>query len=196
MMKRLFILLLSFCATYSVQAAQECDSSVPQTTPTANFTDNGDGTISDTVTRRMWKKCVEGLSGNNCATGTASQFTWQMALQQVGTVNADPTETYNDWRLPNIKELASIVELQCYSPASNLTLFPATPMNPNYNSFDPPMVTVYDAFLWSSTPSTSNASAQPASGKELAWGVDFAIGLTLKTNKSSGVGFVRLVRDY
>ncbi len=34
---------------------------------------------------------------------------------------------FTDWRLPNIKELISLVEHQCASPAINETIFPDTP---------------------------------------------------------------------
>src|SRR5450755_69744 len=42
-----------------------------------SYTDNGDGTITDNVSALMWKKCSEGLSGSNCATGTATETNWQ-----------------------------------------------------------------------------------------------------------------------
>jgi hypothetical protein len=41
-------------------------------TPSGNlisgrYLDNGDGTITDTKTQLMWKKCSEGQSGDNCS---------------------------------------------------------------------------------------------------------------------------------
>ncbi len=183
-------------ATFSanVFAAQICDGSVASTTPTTAFTVNADGTVSDGFTGLTWKPCVQGLSGNQCATGTAQSYTWQTALQAVATVNADPAETYNDWRLANIKELATIVEMQCHSPASNLALFPATPMIANYNTADPQQVTVYDSLLWSSTPSSIYGAAAPSTGRALAWGINFIDGAIVRADKNSS-GFVRLVRD-
>lgn len=180
---RLGLTLITSMLTTSVYAAQTCDDSVAQTTPTSAFTDNGNGTVTDNYTGLMWKKCVEGLSGNDCGTGTAQTFTWQMALQQVVTVNADPSQTYDDWRLPNIKELTSIVELHCHSPAANLTLFPAAPDDVDMNT----------AFVWSSTPSSIYQAAQSA-GRTMAWGVRFINGETAKADKGSAA-FVRLVRN-
>ena len=143
-------------ATFSANifAAQVCVETVAQTTPVTAFTFNTDATVSDDFTGLMWKPCVQGLTGNSCATGTAQSYTWQTALQTVEAVNLDAAETYHDWRLPNIKELATIVEMQCHSPAANLTVFPATPMIANYNTADPQQITVYDSFLWSATPSS------------------------------------------
>jgi hypothetical protein len=42
---------------------------------------------------------------------------------------------YSDWRVPQIPELAMIVEINCADPRINLTLFPSTP----------------PTFFWSST---------------------------------------------
>ncbi len=182
-MFRLGLALITGMMSATAFAAQTCDDTVAQTTPTSAFTDNGDGTVTDNYTGLMWKKCAEGLSGNDCATGAAQTFTWQMALQQVTTINADTSQAYNDWRLPNIKELASIVELQCESPTANLTLFPAAP-----DDFD-----VNAAFVWSSTPSSIYQAAQSA-GRTQAWGIRFIKGETAKADKSSAA-FVRLVRN-
>ncbi len=189
-------LLVAASFSAVVLAEQVCDNTVKQTTPVAAFTVNGDGTVSDDFTGLMWMPCVQGLSGGACATGTAQAYTWQTALQVVTTVNAESAMNYgySDWRLPNIKELATITELQCHSPASNLTLFPATPMIANYNSADPQQVTAYSALLWSSTPSSIYYSAAPSTGRALAWGVNFIDGGIVRTNKNSS-GFVRLVRN-
>jgi len=63
-----------------------------------NFTDNGDGTVTDQATDLMW---IQDDSGEG--------MTWQEALEY-----AENKEFagYNDWRLPNIKELESIVDYQ------------------------------------------------------------------------------------
>ncbi|HHJ80805.1 MAG TPA: DUF1566 domain-containing protein [Candidatus Tenderia electrophaga] len=180
----------------SVFAEQICDNTVKQTAPTSAFTVNSDGTVSDDFTGLMWMPCVQGLSGSACATGTEQAHTWQTALQAVTAVNADPAENYgySDWRLPNIKELATITELQCHSPAANLVLFPATPMIPGYNNADPQQITVYSSLLWSSTPSSIYNSAAPSTGRSLAWGINFIDGGIVRANKDSS-GYVRLVRN-
>jgi len=126
---RIFIclILLTFvCVTTSI--AQTCKpDSISATTPNSQLTNNGDGTITDTKTGLMWKKCVEGVSGNMCTAGTPDTFNWQQALEQPGDINSGAGFAgHYDWRLPNIKELSSIVERQCFDPAINLNRFPNT----------------------------------------------------------------------
>jgi hypothetical protein len=64
-----------------------------------DFVDNGDGTITDRATGLMWTK------------GDSAQgLNWQEALAWVQTKNAEDYLGHNDWRLPNAKELQSIVD--------------------------------------------------------------------------------------
>jgi hypothetical protein len=86
--------------------------------------DNLNGTVTHNLTGLMWKQCAEGLSGASCATGSATTFTWANALVQAKNANF---ASHTDWRLPNKKELESIVESCGQNPAINQTLFPATP---------------------------------------------------------------------
>jgi hypothetical protein len=76
----------------------------------ARFTDNNDGTITDGRTHLMWKRCSEGQSwddtGKAC-TGSPAALSWQTALS---TAEAASFAGKSDWRLPNIKELASILD--------------------------------------------------------------------------------------
>ena len=69
----------------------------------AAFVDNGDGTITDTITGSMWQKQDDGSYRN-----WLSAISYCEGLSLAG---------YDDWRLPNIKELASIVDLARFNPA-------------------------------------------------------------------------------
>lgn len=108
--------------------AQFCEpESITASTPDSQLIDNGDGTITDSMTGLMWKRCSEGQSGNDCAAGSAEFFSWSQALQRAQTLNnSSGFAGHRDWRVPNIKELWSLVELQCGQPAINLTRFPNT----------------------------------------------------------------------
>lgn len=64
-----------------------------------NFTDNGDGTITDRATGLMWSQ-----------SDSWSDMNWKDALSWVQTKNAANYLGYNNWRLPNAKELQSIVD--------------------------------------------------------------------------------------
>jgi len=75
------------------------------------FADNNDGTISDNATGLMWSKADNG-SGLN----------WEEALDWVYQKNQKNYLGYNDWRLPNAKELQSIVD---YSRSPQTTNSPA-----------------------------------------------------------------------
>jgi hypothetical protein len=87
------------------------------------FVDNGDGTVTDSLTNLMVQKCPAGQSGAGCATGTAAQYSWESALQYcVGLSLAG----HADWRLPNARELYSILDTTRTNPAIN-PVFAGTP---------------------------------------------------------------------
>ncbi len=64
-----------------------------------SFVNNGDGTITDEATGLMWAQADSGTGLN-----------WSEALAWVQTQNAANYLGHNDWRLPNPKELHSIVD--------------------------------------------------------------------------------------
>ncbi len=64
-----------------------------------NFTDNNDGTITDSSNGLMWSKTDNGAGLN-----------WEEALSWVYQKNQENYLGFNDWRLPNAKELQSIVD--------------------------------------------------------------------------------------
>jgi len=64
-----------------------------------SYRDNGDGTVTDNATRLMWTQ-ADSSTGMN----------WQAALAWAQEKNTQNYLGHNDWRLPNVKELQSIVD--------------------------------------------------------------------------------------
>lgn len=124
---KIALVLSLILGIHTAFAAQTCKyDKIKTSTPTTDFIDNGNGTITHKTTGLVWKKCSEGLSGADCATGTAFKKNWKEALQLAGKANTEIFAGYNDWRLPNIIELSSIVEYSCYNPSINQAIFPNT----------------------------------------------------------------------
>ena len=98
------------------------------TKPDSLYIDHVDGTVTDTVTGLMWAKCQFGKSGDQCDTGGLLVYTWSGVLDMVVTANDTYYLGYNDWRLPSVKELGSLVERSCQPPI-NSTLFPSTALS-------------------------------------------------------------------
>lgn len=159
----------SFCLFTGIAFGQTCKlSSIKKATPDARFTSQLNGTVLDTKTQLVWKRCSEGQTwDDSTCVGSASTHTWQGALN---VAQASSFAGQNDWRLPNKKEFKSIVEFGCYSPAINLTVFPNTS----------PVV------AWSSSPY--------ANSSDYAWYVDFYFGNDYASLKSLS-NRVRLVRN-
>jgi hypothetical protein len=148
---------------------QTCNGSITPSTPFNQFTINGDGTVTDNKTDLTWMRCSLGQTwsaGESSCTGTASKYNWQNALT---AANSTDFAGQNDWRLPNIKELKSIVEQACYLPTINDIIFPIT----------------QSAYYWSSSPY--------AGSNGRAWIVSFRDHRVFNDVKSN-YGCVRLVR--
>lgn len=63
------------------------------------FTDNGDGTVTDSATGLMWTRDDSGTA-----------MSWEEALAWAQARNAENHLGHGDWRLPNAKELQSLVD--------------------------------------------------------------------------------------
>ncbi len=101
-----------------------------------NFTDNGNETISDSATGLMWQK--------NDSGDPASTFSVALASCEAAT-----TGDKTDWRLPNMKELHSIVDYtrspdNNSSPAIDTDYFSSTQVTNEAGQTDWP-------FYWTST---------------------------------------------
>ncbi|MCK5810631.1 MAG: DUF1566 domain-containing protein [Cocleimonas sp.] len=81
------------------------------------YIDNNDDTITDCKTNLMWKKYSEGQRDITCGKGMVRQYTWETAVNRF---KQSSFAGYNDWRLPTVKELRSLVSCQ-QTVASPLT---------------------------------------------------------------------------
>jgi len=107
-----------------------------------NFTNNGNGTITDKATGLMW-----------CAYDSKQGMNWEDALTWVQQKNKENYLGYTDWRMPDAKELQSIVDYSHaptadQSPAIN-PLFKCTAIVSENGSTDYP-------FYWTSTTHINN----------------------------------------
>ncbi|MBT4526824.1 MAG: DUF1566 domain-containing protein, partial [Deltaproteobacteria bacterium] len=122
----------------------------------ANLVDNGDGTVTDADTGLMWQQNKLILESHSWD----SAFTYCKALALAG---------YNDWRLPDINELKSLVDYSKMTPSIDTTFFPNTSW--------------YD--YWSSTTGADSTGD--------AWAVSSGFGSSRYRNKSKSKN-IRAVR--
>lgn len=87
------------------------------------YTNNGDGTISDSANNLVWQKCSRGQTNDASCSGAATNTsTWLAALSYCQGLSL----AGRSWRLPTATELTSIVDFSAANPAINVTIFPAT----------------------------------------------------------------------
>jgi hypothetical protein len=91
------------------------------------YIDNKDGTVTDRETNLMWLRCAYGMTWQN---GTCSGEPIVMTGTVANLVDYDD-ENYDDWRMPIIPELRSLVYCSSGDPSywlgsDNLTYYPAT----------------------------------------------------------------------
>ena len=143
-----------------------------------SFTDNGNGTITDSFTGLIWEK----LSYDNSIHDYRSSYSWPTAVStKISTLNSTNFGGYNDWRVPNIVELQSIINFGAVNPA----VFSA------FHSSCSPGCSVLscscgEVLCWSSTTYKGQVSH--------AYGVNFQDGLTANHDRSSFGLSLRAVR--
>lgn len=131
------------------------------------------GLVKDQLTGLQWQRCPVGYewqqsssSAGSCEVlaGQVQSFTWSQAL-----VRAAQPEN-NGWRVPNIKELESIVDRLCYEPALRPDVFGSLELGAT----------------WSSSPINAYAGA--------AWTVNFSNGTVIPSDSTESLG-LRLVKE-
>ena len=83
---------------------------------TPSYTDNGNGTITDNVTKLMWEKLSDDGSIHD---KDSTYFGMSAGIAKANTLNGAAFAGHTDWRLPNRRELASIVDLGRQNPSAN-----------------------------------------------------------------------------
>jgi uncharacterized protein DUF1566 len=145
-----------------------------------SYMDNGD-TIADLVTGLTWEK----LLNDGGIHDVTHAYTWEDAFNvKIAALNTVPCLAgHCDWRLPNRRELESLVDAGRAAPAIdpvfNTACEPGSPAPPSCTRLD---------YYWSST------SYQDPTAPGFAWGVDFNAGIVNGLDKTLPAYFVRAVR--
>lgn len=176
MMRNVASCLVAFCVAITLgtpsSALAECDASVTASAPNSRFRVHQSAIeVEDLQTGLTWQQCALGeqwaVDGCVIDDAEAGLFSWPEALAAA--------ESQPGWRLPNKKELASIIEYQCRFPALNTQLFPQA------------LDASADQRYWTSTPLIY--FSQPT-----VWVVDFANGAFANGTPDQRLK-VRLVKD-
>ena len=155
---------------------------VSAATAAVSYTNNNNGTITDNTTGLMWKACDQGqawdnnntaanLTDDNCTadSNATDTYNWTAALTEAQN---HTFAGYDDWRLPNVKELTSIADYTKENPSIN-------PAFPNANN---------TASFWPSTLYANTALSNAA------WNVNFNAGFMFANSRAVDTNRVRLVR--
>jgi hypothetical protein len=94
-----------------------------------SYTDNGDGTVTDNITGLVWQQAVATTTND---AGASSSYAWSDAAAYCATLTLSG---HNDWRMPSLIELESIVDYGQTPPSINGTFFPSTPASLFWSSF-------------------------------------------------------------
>ncbi|WP_082086989.1 Lcl C-terminal domain-containing protein [Teredinibacter purpureus] len=168
----LLLCLVGLAPNLLAQEEQHCQNdTIIATAPDNRYVQHNNHTVTDSQTDLTWSQCLLGTTGETCNEGTALELNWAEALIHVTALNTENGFAGStDWRLPNIRELSTLAELQCSAPAINIRLFPSPARS----------------HVWSSSPYHFYT--------HYSWYVDFANGAATYDERIKPK-MLRLVRD-
>jgi hypothetical protein len=143
-----------------------------------DFVDNGDGTVTDLATGLMWSQDDSGVG-----------MDWEAALAYA---EGSELAGYDDWRLPSVKELQSIldyskspnaIDSDDLGPAIDMDFFNITALASGTTAYDPDY-----GYFWTSTSAYQNARSP---GYYYAWYVAFGTAVDPAGDDTHGAGGVR-----
>ena len=107
-------MLCGFCTN---AFAQSCNENLKESTPNTRFQRNADNSLTDKITGLQWAACSLGQRWRHgFCQGEAHNVPFAIAS----------LVTEDGWRIPQLAELSSLVELRCIHPAVNAQIFPNT----------------------------------------------------------------------
>jgi hypothetical protein len=166
------VILVGVASAQGAAAQQTCIAG-QSTLQVTRFRDNGDGTVTDVDSKLMWMRCSSGQSWvNDQCTGQATTYNWPDAVREANQISRSGDAFFNDWRVPALRDLATITDRGCENPRTNLLLFPDTP----------------SSAFWTSTP---RPGAKP---EDMAFALSFGAEGVLAASKDERF-YVRFVRS-
>lgn len=146
--------------------------------PTPRFTDNSNGTVTDNLTGLIWLKtanCLDTVGGINKGLGVlswADALIWSNNLA-AGRCGLTDASTVGQWRLPNLREMQSLIHYAFYNPALSNTS--------GWEKWTEgvPFAGVQSDYYWSSTTYAASTAS--------AWFVDLRYGHVVYASKTSTV---------
>ena len=145
--------------------------------PNPRFTDNGDGTVRDNLTKLIWDKYAR----------RKPEQLWDSALADCnaladGAAGLNDGSAAGDWRLPNVRELTSIIHYGFYAPSVPNTTGTSKSMEGD------PFIRMLSSDYWTSTSNDAHFG--------YAWTVNPFIGIVDVREKYQPLGaFAWCVRD-
>ncbi len=159
------LLFISIMLTFGSVLAENCKQSAEK------FSTDPTGTITDKATGLQWMRCTLGFmwDGNHCIEGK-QWYTWFQWKRALNLAKQNGFAGYQDWRLPTIDELETLLKTTCGGDkSSTISILANVPGR-----------------YWTQTEDKEN--------NQYVWVVNFKNGRSTTQLKSSASYYVRLVR--
>ncbi len=127
------------------------------TPPNFEYTDNGDGTVLDRRTKLIIQKCANGqtFSPGVCA-GALGTVSWSAGLLYCNSL----TLAGKSWRMPNLNEIVSLMDMSKTTPFFDTTIFPNQSVGDFHSSTTQTNNFAYDNILTINTPIVGGISGK------------------------------------